>query len=119
MTSGLDVHYDLGDGHPLIGRRMPDLDLLTLDGPTRVFALLHDARWVLLKFGQPDNLDDAALAGKVTLINAEYHGAWSLPVVGDITAPPAVLIRPDGHVAWVGEVTDAALLDALSTWFGH
>ena len=44
MMSGLDIHYDLGEGHPLLGRRMPDLDLVTADGPLRVFTLLHEAR---------------------------------------------------------------------------
>ena len=44
MMFGLDIHYDLGEGHPLLGRRMPDLDLVTADGPLRVFTLLHDAR---------------------------------------------------------------------------
>ena len=53
MISGLDIHYDLGEGHPLLGRRMPDLDLHTADGPTRVFTLLHDARPVLLDLGDP------------------------------------------------------------------
>jgi FAD binding domain-containing protein/aromatic ring hydroxylase-like protein len=57
MMSGLDIHYDLGEGHPLLGRRMPDLDLVTADGPLRVFNLLHDARPVLLNLGQPDGFD--------------------------------------------------------------
>jgi hypothetical protein len=47
MMSGLDIRYDLGEGHPLLGRRMPDLDLVTANGPLRLFALLHktQARW--------------------------------------------------------------------------
>ena len=44
---GLGIHYDLGEGHPLLGRRMPDLDLVTADGTLRVYTLLHDARPVL------------------------------------------------------------------------
>ncbi len=53
LLSGLDVAYDLGEGHPLLGRRMPDLDLATAQGPQRVFELLHDARAVLLNLGEP------------------------------------------------------------------
>jgi hypothetical protein len=118
MMSGLDIHYDLGQGHPLLGRRMPDLDLDTADGPVRVFGLLHDARPVLLNLGEPDGLDITPWADRVQLIDAEYGGMWELPVLGAVTAPTAVLIRPDGHVAWVGEGTDLGLADALATWFG-
>ncbi|MGH2808447.1 MAG: FAD-dependent monooxygenase [Actinomycetota bacterium] len=119
MMSGLDVHYELGEGHPLLGRRMPDLDLHTADGPTRVFTLLHDARPVLLNLGEPGSIDIAPWADRVRLIDAEYLGEWELPVVGVVTAPTAVLIRPDGHVAWVGgDLTHAWLPDALTTWFG-
>jgi 2-polyprenyl-6-methoxyphenol hydroxylase-like FAD-dependent oxidoreductase len=116
--SGLDIHYDLGDGHPLLGRRMPDLDLITADGPVRVFTLLHDARPVLLNLGEPGGLDGAPRADRVKLVDAAYEGAWELPVLGAVSAPTAVLIRPDGYVAWVGEGTDEGLADALSTWFG-
>jgi hypothetical protein len=118
MLSGLDIHYDFGEGHPLLGRRMPDLDLVTDDGPLRVFSLLHDARPVLLNLGQPGSFDIAPWADRVQLIDAEYSGAWELPVLGEITAPSAVFVRPDGHVAWVGEGTDAGLADALTTWIG-
>ena len=118
MISGLDIHYDLGDGHPLLGRRMPDLDLVTANGPLRVFSLLHDARPVLLNLGVPDGLDITPWADRVRLIDAEYVGKWELPVFGAVTAPAAVLIRPDGYVAWVGEGTDLGLPDALTTWFG-
>ena len=116
--SGLDVHYDLGEGHPLLGRRMPDLDLVTPDGPLRVFTLLHDARPVLLKLGGPGGFDVAAWAGRVQLIDAEYVGTWKLPALGEVAAPAAVLIRPDGYVAWVGDGTHLGLTDALTTWFG-
>jgi 3-(3-hydroxy-phenyl)propionate hydroxylase len=118
MISGLDIHYDLGEGHPLLGRRMPDLDLVTADGPLRVFALLHDARPVFFDFGKSGGLDIGPWADRVQLVNAEQVEKWELPVVGAVPAPSAVLVRPDGHVAWVGEHTDAGLRDALTTWFG-
>ena len=103
MMFGLDIHYDLGEGHPLLGRRMPDLDLVTADGPLRVFTLLHDARPVLLNLGEPGGFDITPWADRVQLIDAEYDGAWELPALGAVTAPTAVLIRPDGYVAWVGD----------------
>jgi hypothetical protein len=116
--SGLDIHYDLGEGHPLLGRRMPDLDLVTANGPLRVFALLHDARPVLLNLGEPGGFDITPWTDRVRLIDAEYVGEWELPVLGTVTASTAVLIRPDGYVAWVGDLTHLGLPDALTTWFG-
>jgi 3-(3-hydroxy-phenyl)propionate hydroxylase len=116
--SGLGIHYDLGEGHPLVGRRMPDLDLATADGPVRVFTLLHDARPVLLRLGEPGRFDIAPWADRVRLIDARYAGEWELPALGTIAAPAAVLIRPDGYVAWVGDETQLGLADALTTWFG-
>ncbi|TML28754.1 MAG: hypothetical protein E6G26_05505 [Actinobacteria bacterium] len=116
--SGLDIHYDLGEGHPLLGRRMPDLDLVTADGPLRVFTLLHDARPVFLNLGEPDGFDITPWADRVQMIDATYVGKWELPVLGEVTAPTAVLIRPDGYVAWVGDRTQLGLADALTTWFG-
>jgi FAD binding domain len=118
MMSGLDIHYDLGEGHPLLGRRMPDLDLVTADGPLRVFTLLHDARPLLLDLGEPGGFDIAAWAHRVPAIEANHDGDWELPVLGQVAAPAAVLIRPDGYVAWVGDGTDTGLRDALTTWFG-
>ncbi|ADO70199.1 Monooxygenase, FAD-binding protein [Stigmatella aurantiaca DW4/3-1] len=118
MMSGLDVHYDLGNGHPLLGRRMPDLDLVTADGPRRVFHLLHDARPVLLNLGEPGTLDVTPWADRVRRVAARYPGEWEFPVLGAVTAPIAVLIQPDGHVAWVGEGTDQGLREALTRWFG-
>ncbi|HRA34669.1 MAG TPA: FAD-dependent monooxygenase [Acidimicrobiales bacterium] len=130
MLSGLDIHYDLGDGHPLLGRRMPDLDLHTVDGPTRVFALLHEARPVLLNLGQAGGFDLAPWADRVRLVDATpaptdhpgndqpNDGTWELPVIGAVPAPTAVLIRPDGYVAWTGDLADPALPRALETWFG-
>ncbi len=118
MLSGLDIHYDLGEGHPLLGRRMPDLDLHTADGPERVFTLLHDARPVLLNLGEPGGFDISPWADRVRLVDASHDGVWEVPVLGEIGAPSAVLIRPDGHVAWAGDLTDPELPQALATWFG-
>jgi 2-polyprenyl-6-methoxyphenol hydroxylase-like FAD-dependent oxidoreductase len=116
--SGLDIHYDLGEGHPLLGRRMPDLDLVTADGPLRVFTLLHEAKPVLINLGVPGSLDIGPWANRAQMVDAEYVGLWELPVLGEVTAPTAVLVRPDGYVAWVGEGTGAWLRDALTAWFG-
>jgi hypothetical protein len=116
--SGLGIHYDLGEGHELLGRRMPDLDLVTADGPLRVFALLHNARPVLLNFAEPGGLDITPWADRVRLIDARCVGTWELPVLGIVPAPAAVLIRPDGYVAWVGDSARLGLADALTNWFG-
>jgi 3-(3-hydroxy-phenyl)propionate hydroxylase len=123
--SGLGVHYDLGEGHPLLGRRMPDLDLVIASGPVRVFTLLQGARPVLLNFGGPGGLalgeggfDITPWADRVQLIDAKYVGEWELPVLGAVAAPTAVLIRPDGYVAWEGDLTQLGLAEALTTWFG-
>jgi 3-(3-hydroxy-phenyl)propionate hydroxylase len=123
MISGLDIHYDLGPGHPLLGRRMPDLDLAGAEGPLRLFSLLHAARPVLVNFGGAGGLDIAPWADRVRRIDAGYDGPWNLPVLGPVDAPAAVLIRPDGHVAWVGQArrgggSPAGLAEALATWFG-
>ena len=116
MMSGLDIHYDLGAGHPLLGRRMPDLDVVTDDGPRRVFTLLHEAKPVLLELG--DALDITPWAARVRHVRARYAGEWELPVLGKVAPANSVLIRPDGYVAWVGDGTDNGLRDALVTWFG-
>ncbi|MRG97899.1 FAD-dependent monooxygenase [Polyangium spumosum] len=116
--SGLGIHYNLGEGHPLLGRRMPDLDVLTADGPRRVFTLLHDARPVLLNFGEPGSFDVAPWADRVRRVDARYEGGWELPVIGAVAAPGAVLVRPDGYVAWVGDRMQVGLGEALTTWFG-
>jgi 2-polyprenyl-6-methoxyphenol hydroxylase-like FAD-dependent oxidoreductase len=117
--SGLGIHYELGDGHPLVGRRMPDLDLQTADGPTRVFALLHDARPLLLDLGaEGDQRAAPPRPARVRHVAARYDGAWELPVIGEVPAPPAVLVRPDGHVVWAGALTDPALPRAMESWFG-
>jgi 3-(3-hydroxy-phenyl)propionate hydroxylase len=116
--SGLDIRYDLGEGHPLLGRRMPDLDVVTANGPLRVFKLLHEARPVLLNLGEPGGVDITRWADRVQSIDAKYVGTWEIPVIGAATPPTAVLVRPDGYVAWVGDQTQRGLADALTTWFG-
>jgi 2-polyprenyl-6-methoxyphenol hydroxylase-like FAD-dependent oxidoreductase len=124
IVSGLDIHYQLplrgrsGEGHPLLGRRMPDLDLVTADGPLRVFELLHDAKPVLLNLGEPDAFDITPWADRVKLLEAEYDGLWEIPVLGGVPSPTAMLIRPDGYVAWVGDRTHPGLPEALTSWFG-
>jgi hypothetical protein len=116
--SGLDIHYDLGEGHPLLGRRMPDLDLVTSDGPLRVYTLLHEGRPVLLNLGEPGGIDITPWRDRVQSVDATCGGAWELPALGAVSAPTAVLIRPDGYVAWVGERSQQGLSDAITTWFG-
>jgi hypothetical protein len=118
MMSGLDVRYGLGEGHPLLGRRMPDLDLLTENGLLRMFSLLHAAKPVLLNLGESDAFDITPWAHRVQLVDAKYVGPWELPALGPVVAPTAVLVRPDGHVAWVGDPAQSGLADALTTWFG-
>jgi 2-polyprenyl-6-methoxyphenol hydroxylase-like FAD-dependent oxidoreductase len=116
--SGLGVHYDLGDRHPLLGRRMPDLELETANGSRRVFTLLHRARPVLVNLGEPGRIDITPWADRVESVDASYEGLWELPAIGTVAAPAAVLIRPDGYVAWVGDETQRGLAEALTTWFG-
>ncbi|CAN7441207.1 FAD-dependent monooxygenase [Bradyrhizobium sp. LjRoot220] len=116
--SGLGIHYDLGAGHPLLGRRMPDIDLITEGGPLRLFTLLHGARPVLLNLAEPGGFDITPWADRVQLIDARYDDAWELPALGAVNAPDAVLIRPDGYVAWVGDATEMGLAEALTIWFG-
>ena len=118
MMSGLDIHYDMGEGHPLLGRRMPDLDLVTPNGPQWVYTLMHEAQPVLLNLGEPGSFDISSWRDRVRQVDATYDGPWELPAIGAVTAPTAVLIRPDGYVAWVGEQSQAGLVDALTTWFG-
>jgi 2-polyprenyl-6-methoxyphenol hydroxylase-like FAD-dependent oxidoreductase len=116
--SGLDIHYDFGEGHPLLGRRMPDLEIVTSSGPIGVYSLLHEARPVLINFGEPDCVSIGPWSDRVQSLDARYDGTWELPAIGMVTAPAAVLIRPDGYVAWVGDVNQAGLTEAVTTWFG-
>jgi 3-(3-hydroxy-phenyl)propionate hydroxylase len=118
MMSGLDIRYELGQGHPLLGRRMPDLDVITAAGPRRIFSFLHKARPVLLNLGAPHAMDIAPWSDRVQYVDATYAGPWELPVLGEVAAPAAALIRPDGYVAWIGDRTPQGLTDALTTWFG-
>jgi hypothetical protein len=118
MMSGLDIHYDLGEGHPLLGRRMPDLDVVTANGPQRVYTMLNGGRPVLLNLAEPGGFDITPWIDRVQLIDAKYAGAWELPVLGAVAPPGAVLIRPDGYVAWAADLTHPGLPDALTTWFG-
>lgn len=119
-TSGLDVRHDLGDDHPLLGRRMPDVDLTTADGPRRAYELLHDARPLLLDLDGPDGAVAAATRAdpRVRTVAATAAGPWELPALGEVPAPAAVLVRPDGHVAWVGDAPGATLDAALERWLG-
>ena len=119
MMSGLDIRYDLGQGHPLLGRRMPDLDVVTASGPRRVYSYLHKVRPILINFGAPGAVDTGHSLGLVHKVEATYSGTWELPVLGEVAAPTAVLVRPDGYVAWVGEGTAEGLREALTTWFGN
>ena len=116
--SGLGIRYDLGEGHPQLGRRMPDLNLVTANGPLRVFRLLRNARPVFLNLSEPGTFDITPWSDRVQLIDAKYVGTWELPALGPVTAPSAVLVRPDGYVAWVGDLTQVRLTDALTNWFG-
>ena len=118
MMSGLDVRYDVGEGHPLLGRRMPDLDLVTAAGPRRAFSFLHAARPVLFNFGAPRAIDITPWSDRVPCVDAAYDGPWELPVLGAVAAPAAVLVRPDGYCAWVGEGSSLGLAEALTRWFG-
>jgi aromatic ring hydroxylase-like protein len=119
MMSGLDVHYGAEGKHPLLGRRMPDLDIGTANGPTRLFNLLHQARPVLLNLDQTRPVAGIRQDGRVRLVDATFDGVCELPVIGVVPTPSAVLIRPDGHVAWVGEGSLDGLVEALQTWFGE
>jgi 3-(3-hydroxy-phenyl)propionate hydroxylase len=116
--SGLAIHYEFGEGHPLLGRRMPDLDLTTPDGPLRLFTLLQDARPVFLNLNAPGSFDIAPWSDRVRLVDGRYDGPWELPALGVVSAPVAVLIRPDGYVAWVGNGTQDGLEKAVNSWFG-
>ncbi|MCJ9732087.1 FAD-dependent monooxygenase, partial [Bradyrhizobium sp. PRIMUS42] len=118
MMSGLDISYDLGEGHALLGRRMPDLDLTVEGQKQKLFTLLHGARGVLLDFDKRGGIDVTPWADRIGVVDAAYDGPWELPAIGQVAAPRAVLVRPDGHVAWVGDGSQGGLEDALTRWFG-
>jgi 2-polyprenyl-6-methoxyphenol hydroxylase-like FAD-dependent oxidoreductase len=119
MISALDLKYPIGDEHPLLGRRVPDLDLKTANGTVRLYELLHRGRPILLDF---DGRLGSALEGwtdRVDRIEAiRPTDRWAIPAVGDIPASAALLVRPDGYVAWLPEAA-IELRTALTTWFGH
>lgn len=73
---------------------------------------------MLLNLSEPGSIKIVPWAGRVRLIDAEFAGQWELPVLGTVDAPAAVLIRPDGHVAWVAERSQIGLEEALTAWFG-
>lgn len=122
--SGLAIHYESradvasGDAHPLVGRRVPDVDLHTSAGAFRTYTLLHGGAPVLLNLGDPSDIDITAWADRVERVDARYYGVWELPVIGEVPAPTAVLIRPDGYVAWAGQSSTEGLSEALTFWFG-
>lgn len=118
MTSGLDIRYEPSEGHPLLGRRIPDIDMVVKDGTERAFTLLHKARPVLLSFGQTNGFDVTPWADRVQHVAVRYDGNWDLPGIGPVVAPPAALVRPDGYVAWVGDQSGGQLEQALTRWFG-
>jgi 3-(3-hydroxy-phenyl)propionate hydroxylase len=118
MMSGLDIRYDFGEGHPLLGRRMPDLDLVTANGPVRLFTLLHAARPVLFNLAETGRFEITPWADRVQRIDARCAGTWELPAIGAVTPPAAVLVRPDGYVAWAGDPTQESLAGVLTRWFG-
>jgi 3-(3-hydroxy-phenyl)propionate hydroxylase len=118
QTHGLDVDYEPGGGHPLLGRRVPDLDLRTATGPIRLYSLLRGARPALIDLGGAGGLRIDAWADRVPAVEATYEGEWELPAIGVVPSPTAVLVRPDGHVAWVGEGSGEGLVEALTRWFG-
>ena len=112
----LGLRYDFGEGHPLLGRRMPDLEVRSDDSPVRVYSMMHRAQALLIDLR--GGLDIGGWSDRVRTVRASYDGPWDLPVLGEVKAPSAVLVRPDGYVAWVGEGTDAGLAEALTRWFG-
>ncbi|CAM3541849.1 FAD-dependent monooxygenase [Kibdelosporangium persicum] len=118
MVSGLAVRYDVGEGgHPLLGERMPHVELITADGKTSTTELMRPARGVLI-----DCADDAGLrqvaeawSDRVNVITASPHDGAD--PAGPLHGTAAVLLRPDSHVAWTPESRDD-LATALERWFG-
>ena len=118
MISGLDIRYDFGERHPLVGRRIPDLDLQTSDGSIRMFSLLQKAEPIFLMLDETDHFDISSWAKHIQAVKAKCVGTLTLPILGKVTVPAAVLIRPDGYVAWAGDSTDPKLYEACEMWFG-
>lgn len=119
MISGLDIHYRPdGDHHPIVGRRVPDLQMETADGAARLYEHLHDAKALLLDLDTTAHIDLGPWSERVKHVAATCPGPWELPIIGAVETPSALLIRPDGYVAWAGTGTDEGLPEALTTWFG-
>ena len=117
MMSGLDIHYDLGEGHPLLGRRMPDLDLVTADGPLRVFTLLHDARPVLLNLGEPGGFDITPWADRVQVSTPNTLVVGASGTRGGHCSHRRV--DSARRICGLGgRPNPAGAPDALTTWFG-
>lgn len=120
MITALDIRYDTKADHPLAGRRVPDADLTTKGGDTRVHTLLRSGRPVLLILGGNDVPAIPQWHDRVDIVTAESRtDRWTIPGIGDIPAPAAALLRPDGYIAWAAdEPTTAGLTEALTTWVG-
>lgn len=103
MITAVGVRYDLGEGHDLLGRRLRDLRLK--DG--RLYELLHEGRGLLL-----DRTGRLSVSGWADRVDHVVD-----PVAEEELDAPALLLRPDGHIAWVGD-RQPGLVDALTTWFG-
>lgn len=120
MITALDIRYDTGDDHPLAGRRVPDVDLVTDSGETRVCELLRTGRPILLRCNGNRKHGGSAWYDGIDIVDAVAREArWTVPGAGEIAAPAAVLVRPDGYAAWVADEPGAeGLAEALSTWVG-
>jgi 3-(3-hydroxy-phenyl)propionate hydroxylase len=120
MISGLDVHYRPdGDHHPMVGRRVPDLELKTRTGAVRCHELLHDAKGLLLKLGTTSRIDLPSPSERVKHVVGTCPGPWDLPIIGAVETPSSLLIRPDGYVAWAGtDDNEDGFQEALQAWFG-
>ncbi|MDX3691337.1 FAD-dependent monooxygenase [Streptomyces europaeiscabiei] len=118
MVSGLDIRYDLGAGdHPLLGMRMPRQELITASGKTTSTELLHQARGVLLDLADDPRLRETAggWADRVDVVTVTPH---DLRPGSPLEGTRAVLVRPDGYVAWTSPGSGAGPADALGHWFG-
>ncbi|WP_328393398.1 FAD-dependent monooxygenase [Nocardia sp. NBC_00416] len=122
MVTGLDIRYDMTCTHPLAGRRIPDIDLTINDHSTSVHSLLRTGRAVLLSLGadHPAATTSQPWHQQVDIVAAQSDCVrWTVPGLGEITAPAATLIRPDGYVAWATEDSSTQeLTEALADWFG-
>ncbi|MBF6451732.1 FAD-dependent monooxygenase [Nocardia elegans] len=120
MITALDIRYDCGDHHPLCGRRVPDSDIVTADGPARVHELLRPGRPILLVRNAAEVPDISDWKDRVDIVCAQDQGAeWTVPSLGPVPAPTHTLIRPDGYIAWAAvDSTTDGLNAALTTWVG-